>query len=66
MYGKLVPAEDSLQAEALPIGLAHNIRLKNPVGASGTVRWSDVEIDEADPVVRFRREMERQWLLTTQ
>jgi predicted homoserine dehydrogenase-like protein len=62
VYGKLVTAEDSLQAEALPIGLAHNISLKNPVCAGGTVCWSDVKIDETDPVVRLRREMERRCL----
>jgi predicted homoserine dehydrogenase-like protein len=59
VYGKLAPAEDSLQAETLPIGLAHNVRLENPVSTGVTIGWSDVKIDETDPVVRFRREMER-------
>jgi len=59
VYGALMPTEDALKAGALPIGLAHNVRLRNEVAAGQPVRWSDVEYDEADPVVRFRREMER-------
>jgi predicted homoserine dehydrogenase-like protein len=63
VYGKLMPAKDSLQAEALPIGLAHKVRLKNHVSAGGIVRWSDATIDGKDAVVRFRREMERRCLM---
>jgi predicted homoserine dehydrogenase-like protein len=59
VYGALMPAEDALKAGALPVGLAHNLRLKNEVAAGQPVRWSDVEYDDTDPVVRFRREMER-------
>lgn len=54
-----MPATDALKAGALPIGLAHNVRLKNDVPAGQPVRWSDVEYDKTDPVVGFRREMER-------
>jgi len=35
------------------------VRLKNEVAAGQPIRWSDVEYDEADSVVCFRREMER-------
>lgn len=59
VYGTLMPAERAMRAGTLPIGLAHNVRLKNEVVAGEPIRWSDVEYDEADPVVRFRREMER-------
>jgi len=59
IYGALLPVEDALKAGALPIGLAHNVRLKNEVAAGQPIRWSDVEYDEADSVVCFRREMER-------
>jgi len=61
VFGKLVPSAYSLRVQALPIGLAHNLRLKNAVPAGETVSWSDVEYDETDPTVRFRREMERQF-----
>ena len=62
VYGRLMPAEDSLAQGALPIGLAHGIELRNAVAAGEMVRWSDVAIDEGQEPVRFRRQME-QWSL---
>ena len=61
VYGTLMPAGRALATGGLPIGLAHNVRLTRPVPASHPVRWSDVAADEADPTIRFRREMEDGW-----
>ena len=61
VYGKLAPAEASLQMGALPLGLAHNVRLKSPIAAGQVVRWDDVEIDAADPTVAIRRAMEQRF-----
>lgn len=58
VYGKLMPAVDSLNIEALPIGLAHHIVLQRPVAVGQTVRWSDVAIDSSLESIRIRREME--------
>jgi predicted homoserine dehydrogenase-like protein len=58
VYGKLTRAEDSLARRALPLGLAHGIKLVRSVGAGDAVSWDDVAIEESD-VVRLRREMER-------
>ena len=58
VYGKLVPAADSLTLGALPLGLAHGVKLKRGVAAHASVRWDDVEFDPNDETVRFRREME--------
>jgi predicted homoserine dehydrogenase-like protein len=58
VYGKLMPAKASLKAGALPLGLAHKVKLKNPVKAGKPVLWSDVVINQKDPAVKFRREME--------
>ncbi|RFB69880.1 flagellar biosynthesis protein FlgA [Herbaspirillum sp. 3R11] len=58
VYGKLMPAADSLNAEALPIGLAHHIVLQRPVAAGQAVRWSDVAIDSSVQAIQVRREME--------
>jgi predicted homoserine dehydrogenase-like protein len=58
VMGTLMRAHDSLARRALPIGLAHKIRLTGPVAAGATVSWDDVAIIE-DETVRFRREMER-------
>jgi len=58
VYGKIMRAEDSLARGALPIGLAHKIKVTRPVAAGATVGWDDVAIPD-DDTVRFRREMER-------
>jgi predicted homoserine dehydrogenase-like protein len=58
VWGKLMPAADSLRLGGLPIGLAHHVRLRNPVKAGAPVRWTDVAIDEASEPARVRREME--------
>src|SRR3990172_1008784 len=45
VYGKLMPAADSLAMGALPLGLAHGVKLARAVAAGETLRWSDVAID---------------------
>ena len=59
VWGRLMPAADSVAAGALPLGLAHGVKLLRAVPAGQTVRWEDVAYDAADPAVAFRREMER-------
>jgi predicted homoserine dehydrogenase-like protein len=61
VVGKLCPAADSLKLGALPLGLAHGVKLVNPVAAGQAVRWTDVQIDASSEAVRFRREMEREF-----
>jgi len=58
VYGRLTPAAASLAAGALPIGLAHGVKLRREVKDGAAVRWQDVEIDLEAEAVRFRREME--------
>ena len=58
VYGKVMPASESLRLGGLPLGLANQVRLRNKVGANRPVRWEDVDIDESMPAVAFRREME--------
>jgi predicted homoserine dehydrogenase-like protein len=59
VYGRLMPAADSLQIGGLPLGLAHRLKLRSAVAAGEPLRWSDVDYDERDATVCFRREMER-------
>jgi predicted homoserine dehydrogenase-like protein len=59
VWGKLMPAADSLAARALPIGLAHHVKLKRDVPAGRTVSWDDVDTDASSQAVQVRREMER-------
>jgi predicted homoserine dehydrogenase-like protein len=58
VWGKLMPAAASLAAGALPIGLAHRVKLKNAIAHGAVVRWSDVEFDASDETVKTRRAME--------
>jgi predicted homoserine dehydrogenase-like protein len=58
VYGKLMPAADSLALGGLPLGLAHKVKLLRPVAAGVAVRWSDVTFDAQDAAVTVRREME--------
>jgi len=58
VVGRLMPAEDSLARECLPLGLAHGWKLTRPVAAGEPLRWSDVAVDATNPAVRLRREME--------
>ena len=59
VWGKLMPAKDSMARRALPIGLAHHVRLKRDLPAGQAVSWDDVEFDASSQAVTFRREMER-------
>jgi predicted homoserine dehydrogenase-like protein len=58
VWGKLLPAQKSLAVGALPIGLAHGVRLNREIAPDQVVGWADVEVDEASEAVRARREME--------
>lgn len=58
VWGRQTPAEISLREGCLPLGLAHNVRVRREITAGERLLWSDVEIDMTDPAVKFRREME--------
>ena len=58
VYGKLVPAADSLAQRALPLGLAHGVKLLRRIAANEIVQWDDVDINVTGDAVAFRREME--------
>jgi predicted homoserine dehydrogenase-like protein len=58
VYGKLMPAQDSLMLGGLPLGLAHRVKLLRPVASGQAVKWNDVAVDDASAAVRFRRQME--------
>ena len=58
VWGKLMPANDSLKIGGLPIGLAHNVKLKRNIPEGRQIGWADVDIDETTEAYRIRREME--------
>jgi predicted homoserine dehydrogenase-like protein len=59
VFGKLLPTATSRAENALPIGLAHRVRLKRDIPAGGIVRTDAVDLDETSLAVRTRRELER-------
>jgi predicted homoserine dehydrogenase-like protein len=62
VYGKLMPATDSVKLGGLPLGLAHGVRLKRAVKAGQPVKWDDVAFDANNAAIKFRREMEALYL----
>ena len=59
VWGKLTPAATSLKKGMLPIGLAHNIKLRNSVKANQPLYWDDVIFDESIEAIAIRRQMEK-------
>jgi predicted homoserine dehydrogenase-like protein len=59
VYGRLAPAAASLAQGALPLGLAHGVRLRHDRPEGAVLRYDDVDLDETLPAVRLRRELER-------
>src|SRR3954471_8922085 len=58
VWGKQTPADRSLDEGLLPLGLAHNVKLKRDIAEGAPVKWTDVEYDPNDIAVKVRREME--------
>ena len=58
VWGRLMPARTSVAAKALPIGLAHGVRVVRPVAMDQVVTLADVEPPADTPAVRLRRETE--------
>jgi predicted homoserine dehydrogenase-like protein len=58
VWGKQVPAEVSLQKGLLPLGFAHDVRLRKDIEAGNRVAYDDVEVDESSTAIKLRREME--------
>ena len=58
VWGKLLPAQTSLELGGLPLGLAHGAKLLRGVKSGRTLTWADVALDETLPALMIRREME--------
>jgi predicted homoserine dehydrogenase-like protein len=61
VWAKAISATRSLEAAALPIGLAHNVKLKRPVAKDTVVSFDDVELVNDLDVVELRQLMETQF-----
>ncbi|MBL8670829.1 MAG: flagellar biosynthesis protein FlgA [Alphaproteobacteria bacterium] len=62
-WGKLIPARRSREIGALPLGLAHHLKVEKPVKQGEILRWSDVSAAGVDGLMQeaiaFRRQMEQ-------
>ncbi|PWB59992.1 MAG: flagellar biosynthesis protein FlgA [Bradyrhizobiaceae bacterium] len=58
VWGKQTPAARSLDEGLLPLGLAHDVKLKRDVAMGERLKWADVDYDPNDSAVKVRREME--------
>jgi predicted homoserine dehydrogenase-like protein len=59
VWGRLTSAVDSAAMRALPIGLAHKVKLKRDIAPGAALSWDDVDCDESSQAVQVRREMEK-------
>ena len=59
--GGLRPGEASIAAGYLPLGLAHDVKLRKSIPDGASITWSDVEIDETTEAYRLRRWMEAEF-----
>ena len=57
VWGKLMPAEQSIALGGVPLGLAHDVKVVRAVAQGQSLTWADVSIDERIPAVAIRREM---------
>lgn len=57
VFGRVTTAAASAHAKALPIGLAHRVKLVRDVPKGAVVTEADVALDETQDVVRARRAM---------
>ncbi len=58
VWGKLMPATDSLRFGGLPIGLANKVSLVRDIPCGTQVSWADVQGNEMDAATLYRRDME--------
>ncbi len=58
VWGKQLPAPTSLAKGGLPLGLAGGVPLTRDISEGDLLTWDDAAIDDSDPAVVIRREME--------
>ena len=56
-----MPATASLTMGGLPIGLAHNVKLKSDIPAYQPLKWQDIEFDPTHDAIAYRKKMEQQF-----
>ena len=62
VYGRLLPARDSLQRRALPAGLPAGARLVRAVSKDVPLSYDDVKLKEGGVAATLRKELEEEAL----
>ena len=60
VWGKILPAERSIQMKGIPIGLATGLEILKPIARGDVVTWSDVKIEKTHVVQDWRTQMEQE------
>ena len=58
VWGKLMPADTSVQLGGVPLGLAHDVKVVRPVAKGHIVTWADVVMDTTTRAYQLRMELE--------
>jgi predicted homoserine dehydrogenase-like protein len=59
VYGRAMPAAESIRQDALPIGFAHGVTLQRAIGAGEVVRMADVtDLPTGDAMVMRRKTLD--------
>ena len=58
VWGKLLPAQKSMQMGGLPLGLAHDVKVTRAVKKGQSLSWADVAMDQTTHAYRVRKELE--------
>ncbi len=56
--GGIRPSSKSIKNNYLPLGLAHNVSLLNPINDGQVITWNDVKIDPNNLAYKLRKDME--------
>ena len=59
VWGRQIPASQSLAKALLPLGVAQGVTLKHVIEQGQCIKWSDVAYDPEALAVRVRRDMEK-------
>ena len=61
VWGKLLPAQKSMQVGGLPLGLAHDVKVTRAVKKGQSLTWADVAMDQTTRAYSVRKELETQF-----
>ena len=61
VWGKLLPASTSLKKGAVPLGLAHQVKVLRDVSKGSVVTWNDVSMDTSTRAYASRKEFEKEF-----